>query len=73
MDPKLNILIYCKLCSEGKGTFCTSLYANHIVCDELIGHGLMVEVEGPGGADRAFALTAAGELKISNIIMTKVE
>lgn len=61
------MLGYLKMSFEQDPTalFCTTDKDLQNAADQLIAEGLVVELEGPGGADRAFGLTAAGKTKVN--------
>lgn len=59
LPVKQQLIVYIKTVSAAfpEGRFCTSDPTYHAAADELIAEGILVEIEGPGGNDRAFALT----------------
>lgn len=58
LDPKIQLILYIKatLEEDPKAVFCTSDSKLQAAGDELITQGKLIEIEGPGGKDRAFAL-----------------
>lgn len=67
LPVKMQLLLYLKVSieTEPKAIFCTSDAKYHTAGEELITEGLIVEVEGPGGADRAYALTDTGKERMN--------
>jgi len=55
---KTQLIAYIKATKslEPNARFCTSDPKFHVAADELIAEGILVELEGPGGKDRAFGL-----------------
>ena len=55
---KQQLVAYIKVTkmADPNAKFCTSDPKYHMAADELIAEGMIVEIEGPGGNDRAFAM-----------------
>lgn len=54
---EIDFLVYIKGTEDidPKAIFCTTNKKYHAIADRLINKGVIVEVEGPGGEDRAYA------------------
>ena len=62
LNIKTQLILYMRVASSMKeGIFCTSDPKHHTAADELISGGFIIEIDGPGGADRAFTLTDKGK------------
>lgn len=66
LDVKLQLLIYVRISSQDgpKTIFCTSNPKYFAAARELIAEGKIIEVENPGGSDRAFVLSESEKRKI---------
>lgn len=58
--PRQYLIAMAKIALDEGAVFATCNPEYHVLADQLINDGLFVEVESPGGNDRAFALTDAG-------------
>jgi hypothetical protein len=67
LPHKVQMLGYLKMSYEHMPDiiFCTSNPELQKAADDLIAEGLVIELEGPGGADRAFGLTDAGKTHVN--------
>ena len=75
LDFKTQLMYYVKVSAvtEPKAIFCTSNPDLQAAGDELIAEGRLVEIEGPGGADRAFALTEKGDFPLTVSSSVKID